>query len=153
MMKKLLVYAIPVASLILLIVIGVIVTSPASEPADSGIPAEPIANDDRYSDLTEDMKYYRNPDYPQGYSNAVAHLEVPQHPFMASNDRNNNMHCDAYMTTPARSPARWAPARRSFPPTSASRCAPPTSSMPRGASCPCAPTSAAPSCGCMMRRR
>jgi hypothetical protein len=101
MMKKLLVYAIPVAALILLIVIGVIVTSPASEPSqpsDIGIPAEPIANDDRYSALTGDMKYYRNPDYPVGYSNPVECMEVPQHPFMAPNDRNNNMHCDAYMT-------------------------------------------------------
>lgn len=100
-MKKLSIYAIPVAALILLIVIGVIVTSPASEPSppeDIGIPAEPIANDDYYSQVTEDMKYYRNPDYPVGYSNPVEHLEVPQHPFMAPHYGNNNMHCDAYMT-------------------------------------------------------
>ena len=50
MMKKLLVYAIPVAALILLIVIGFIVTSPSepSPPEDVGIPAEPIPNDEFY---------------------------------------------------------------------------------------------------------
>ena len=63
----------------------------------SGIPAEPIPNDDFYSLVTEDMMYIRNPDYAEGYSNQLAHPAIPQDPFMAPNGRSN-MHDDAYMT-------------------------------------------------------
>jgi hypothetical protein len=35
--------------------------------------------------------------HPVGYSTPVAHVEVPQHPFMAANP-GSNMHCDAYMS-------------------------------------------------------
>jgi hypothetical protein len=35
--------------------------------------------------------------HPVGYSTPVAHVEIPQHPFMAANP-GNNMHCDAYMS-------------------------------------------------------
>jgi len=63
----------------------------------SEIQAQPIPNDDFYSLVTADMLYMRNPDYPEGYSNQIAHLSIPQHPFMAPNGKNN-MHDDAYMT-------------------------------------------------------
>ncbi len=63
----------------------------------NGIPAEPIPNDDFYSLVTEDMLYIRNADYPEGYSKQIAHLSIPQDPFMAPNGASN-MHDDAYMT-------------------------------------------------------
>ena len=62
-----------------------------------GIPAEPIPNGDLYSLVTGDMMYIRNPDYAEGYNNQLAHLTIPQDPFMASNGKSN-MHNDAYMT-------------------------------------------------------
>ncbi|NQT72797.1 MAG: hypothetical protein HQ553_08495 [Chloroflexi bacterium] len=43
------------------------------------------------------MTFYRNPDFPEGYQNPIAHLPVPQHPFLAPNEKSN-MHNDAYMT-------------------------------------------------------
>lgn len=43
------------------------------------------------------MLYMRNPDYPEGYSNELAHLSIPQNPFMSPNGESN-MHNDAYMT-------------------------------------------------------
>lgn len=63
----------------------------------SGIPAQPIPNDDFYSLVTEDMLFIRNIDFPEGYSNQLDYLAVPQNPFMALNGRSN-MHNDAYMT-------------------------------------------------------
>jgi hypothetical protein len=80
-------------SLISLIAIGCC----ACSAPYSGIPAEPIPNDDFYSLVTGDMMYIRNTDYAEGYSNQLAHLTIPQNPFMASNGRSN-MHNDAYMT-------------------------------------------------------
>ena len=80
-------------SLISLIAIGCC----ACSAPYSGIPAEPIPNDDFYSLVTEDMMYIRNSDYPEGYSNQLAHLFIPQNPFMAPNGKGN-MHNDAYMT-------------------------------------------------------
>ena len=35
--------------------------------------------------------------HPVGYSRPIAHVAVPQHPFMGSN-AGNNMHCNAYMS-------------------------------------------------------
>lgn len=61
------------------------------------IPAQPIPNDDFYSLITDDMLFIRNTDFPGGYSNQVAHLAIPQNPFMADNGASN-MHDDAYMT-------------------------------------------------------
>lgn len=63
----------------------------------AGIPAEPIPNDDFYSLVTPDMLFIRNNDFPEGYSNEIAHLPIPQNPFMAPNGKSN-MHNDAYMT-------------------------------------------------------
>ena len=82
-----------VISLISLIAIGCC----ACSAPYSGIPAEPIPNDDFYSLVTEDMMYIRNPDYAEGYNNQLAHLTIPQNPFMAPNGKGN-MHNDAYMT-------------------------------------------------------
>ena len=35
--------------------------------------------------------------HPAEFSSPIAHVEIPQHPFMASN-AGNNMHCDAYIS-------------------------------------------------------
>ncbi|MCP4630420.1 MAG: hypothetical protein GY850_43960, partial [bacterium] len=42
-------------------------------------------------------KFYYNPEFPAGYRNPLPHLPVPQHPFLAPNDKSN-MHNDAYMS-------------------------------------------------------
>ena len=62
-----------------------------------GIPAQPIPNDEFYSLVTPDMMFIRNPDYPEGYSNKIAHESIPRNPFLAPDGRSN-MHNDAYMT-------------------------------------------------------
>jgi len=43
------------------------------------------------------VEFYRNPDFPEGYQNALDYLPYPQHPFLAPNGKSN-MHCDAYMS-------------------------------------------------------
>ena len=63
----------------------------------SGIPAQPIPNDDFYPLVTPDMLFMRNLDFPEGYSNQLDYLAIPQNPFMAPNGKSN-MHNDAYMT-------------------------------------------------------
>jgi len=35
--------------------------------------------------------------HPNGFSNPISHVEIPKHPFMASNG-GNNMHCDSYIS-------------------------------------------------------
>ena len=35
--------------------------------------------------------------HPADFSGPIAHVEIPQHPFMSSN-RGNNMHCDSYIS-------------------------------------------------------
>jgi len=82
-----------VISLIAVIAVGCC----ACGTSDREIPAQPIPNDDFYTLVTDDMLFIRNPDYPEGYSNPIAHLSIPQNPFMAPNGRSN-MHNDAYMT-------------------------------------------------------
>lgn len=49
--------------------------------------------DDPAAKACEDFVRFR----PAESSNPIAHVRIPQHPFMASN-RGNNMHCDAYMS-------------------------------------------------------
>jgi hypothetical protein len=59
--------------------------------------ARPIPNDGFYSLVPESEKFMRNPDFPNGYSNPLEHIPIPQHPFMAPNG-SSTMHNDAYMT-------------------------------------------------------
>jgi hypothetical protein len=80
-----------------LLTVSIVIGCCACSAPYSGIPAEPIPNDDFYSLVTPDMLFIRNLDFPEGYSNEVAYLPAPQHPFMAPNGRSN-MHNDAYMT-------------------------------------------------------
>jgi hypothetical protein len=46
---------------------------------------------------SSELKIYRNPKYPEGYSNPISHITIPQHPFMAANGKSN-YHNDAYMS-------------------------------------------------------
>ena len=98
MKKRLLVLSISlIVFIVAVVLIVVLVHRPASAPYEAGIPSQPIPNDEHYVNVTQDMKFIRNPDFPTGYSNPLPHLPVPQHPFMAPNGRNG-MHCDPYMT-------------------------------------------------------
>ncbi len=60
-----------------------------------GTPAKPIANGLLYPFVPECQKFIRY--HPTSYSQPVAHVPIPQHPYMAQ-DVANNMHCDAYIS-------------------------------------------------------
>jgi hypothetical protein len=99
MRQKLVVFGGFILVLVILVILGVFVgDSTTGIPCNISMAAEPIPQDDMYGLVTEDMKYIRNPDYPEGYQNPLSHLMIPQNPFMASNEQSNNMHCDTYMT-------------------------------------------------------
>jgi len=98
MKKKLMIIAGFALVLVVLVVIGVLVgTSTDNIPCNVSVPAEPIPQEDYYPQIPESERYFRNPDYPEGYKNPISHLSIPQNPYLAAN-ANNNMHCDSYMT-------------------------------------------------------
>lgn len=47
--------------------------------------------------LPAGLTFYRNPNYPEDFANALPHIPYPQHPFLAPNGWNN-MHNDGYMS-------------------------------------------------------
>jgi hypothetical protein len=59
--------------------------------------ASPIPSDGDWDLLPEEDKAYQNPSFAVGYTNPLAHLTVPQNPFLAPNGKNN-MHVDGYQT-------------------------------------------------------
>ncbi len=71
-----------------------LVVSCGGDPRQAG-PSRPIGNGWLYPLVPESAKFMRY--HPPDYSSAVAHVAIPQHPFMAPH-AGNNMHCDAYMS-------------------------------------------------------
>ena len=71
----------------------------AAEPACCDpTPATPIPQGLLYPLVPACQKYIRDWDrFPEGYSNPVEHLPIPEHPYMAPNGMSN-MHNDPYMT-------------------------------------------------------
>ena len=61
-------------------------TAPAPSPTKTQEPAESAT-----------LTFYRNPDFPSGYQNAIDHLSIPQNPSLRPKGQSN-MHCDSYMT-------------------------------------------------------
>jgi YD repeat-containing protein len=63
--------------------------------SDQDKPAKEIPNGWLYPLVPQSAKFIRY--HPQDYSAPIAHVALPQHPFMAPH-AGNNMHCDAYMS-------------------------------------------------------
>lgn len=63
--------------------------------AREDIPSDSISNGLLYPLVPEREKFIRY--QPVDDSTPIAHVPIPEHPFMASNT-GNNMHCDAYMS-------------------------------------------------------
>ncbi len=63
--------------------------------ASDGSATKAIPNGLLYPLVPESEQFIRY--RPADYSAPVAHVEIPQHPFMAANP-GSNMHCDAYMS-------------------------------------------------------
>ena len=62
------------------------------------IDARPIPQGPSYFFISEELKFIRNREFPNDYSNPIENVTpIPQHPYMAENG-GNNMHGDAYMS-------------------------------------------------------
>ncbi|MFO8100788.1 MAG: hypothetical protein R6U37_01260 [Dehalococcoidia bacterium] len=70
---------------------------PTQEPAQTTIPASPAPTETQTPVEEGTFSFYRNPDFPAGYSNPIEHLPIPQNPFLRPRGQSN-MHCDSYMT-------------------------------------------------------
>ena len=84
-----------VLSLILVWVLPFVAISLSAVAFDESGPIRPIPNGLLYPLVPEGDKFIRY--YPVDYSIPVAHVTVPQHPYMAPNP-GNNMHSDAYIS-------------------------------------------------------
>jgi hypothetical protein len=84
-----------VLSLILVWVLPFVAISLSAVAFDESGPTRPIPNGLLYPLVPECDKFIRY--YPVDYSIPVAHVPVPQHPYMAPNP-GNNMHSDAYIS-------------------------------------------------------
>jgi hypothetical protein len=96
--KKLIVAAVVVSALAIVVILLLLLSGSSSEESlNTTILAQPIPSDSDYFLLTGEDRFYQNPAFEAGYSNALDHLGTPQNPFLAPNDRSN-MHADSYMT-------------------------------------------------------
>jgi hypothetical protein len=80
-----------------LVLLLVAVALVASACGGGGEEATPTPTPTATPTEAAELKSYRNPEYPEGYQNPLPHLTIPQHPFLAPNEKSN-FHKDAYMT-------------------------------------------------------
>ncbi|MGB2855511.1 MAG: hypothetical protein WBC61_02535, partial [Dehalococcoidia bacterium] len=84
-----------VLSIILVWVLPFAAVSLSAVAFDDSGPTKTIPNGLLYPLVPECEKFIRY--HPVDYSKPVAHVPIPQHPYMAPNP-GNNMHCDAYIS-------------------------------------------------------
>ena len=84
-----------VTRVLLLGVIPLLVAACCVGGSSQDDPVRPIPNGWLYPLVPESEKFIRY--HPPGFSSAIPHVPIPQHPFMSPHT-GNNMHCDAYMS-------------------------------------------------------